>query len=127
MPTVVTKAPEASGGMPPVVAKPPEASGGMPTVVAKPPEASGGIPTVVVKVSEASGAFPTIVFRFSYSSAISFSQSVAIASLGIRQSPRGERLMEPTFGPSGRQLRLNCCWKKRRKKVWSHFLRVASS
>ena len=30
------------------------------------------------------------------------------ASLGIRQSPRGERLSEPTFGPSGRQLRLNC-------------------
>lgn len=127
MPTVVAIPPEASGGVPTVVAKVSEASGGMPTVVAMPPEASGGMPTVVVKVSEASGAFPTIVFRFSYSSSISLSQSVAIASLGIRQSPRGERLMEPTFGPSGRQLRLNCCWKKRRKKVWSHFLRVASS
>ena len=32
------------------------------------------------------------------------------ASLGMRQSPRGERLIEPTFGPSGMQLRLNCCW-----------------
>ena len=127
MPTVVAKAPEASGGVPTVVAKAPEASGGVPPVVAKPPEASGGMPTVVAKPPEASGGIPTVVVRFSYSSAISFSQSVAIASLGIRQSPRGERLMEPTFGPSGRQLRLNCCWKKRRKKVWSHFLRVASS
>jgi carboxylesterase len=33
------------------------------------------------------------------------------ASLGIRQSPRGERLTDPTFGPSGIQLRLNC-WEK---------------
>lgn len=28
-------------------------------------------------------------------------------SLGMRQSPRGERLTEPTLGPSGTQLRLN--------------------
>ena len=41
----------------------------------------------------------------------------AQASLGIRQSPRGLRLTLPTFGPSGRQERLNCWAKKRRKKV----------
>ena len=41
-------------------------------------------------------------------------QTAAQASLGIRQSPLGESVTEPTFGPSGRQLRLNCCWKKRR-------------
>ena len=38
----------------------------------------------------------------------------ATASLGIRQSPRGERVTEPTLGPSGRQERLNCWAKKRR-------------
>ena len=43
----------------------------------------------------------------------SASQRVAQASLGIRQSPRGERVTLPTLGPSGRQLRLNCWAKKR--------------
>ena len=37
-----------------------------------------------------------------------FSQMALEASLGMRQSPRGERLTLPTFGPSGRQERLNC-------------------
>ena len=32
----------------------------------------------------------------------------------LREAPRGESVPEPAFGPSGRQLRLNCCWKKRR-------------
>ena len=32
-----------------------------------------------------------------------------------------------TFGPSGRQLRLNCWAKKRRQKVRSHLRMVASS
>ena len=36
------------------------------------------------------------------------SQSDTLASLGMRQSPRGLSVTEPTFGPSGRQLRLNC-------------------
>ena len=36
------------------------------------------------------------------------------ASLGIRRSPRGDTAAEPTFGPSGRQERLNCWLKKRR-------------
>ena len=31
------------------------------------------------------------------------------ASEGILQSPRGESATEPTFGPSGSALRLNCC------------------
>ncbi len=42
---------------------------------------------------------------------ISWSQASGLASLGMRQSPRGERAMEPTLGPSGRQERLNCCEK----------------
>ena len=41
-------------------------------------------------------------------------QSAALASEGMRQSPRGERDTVPTFGPSGRQLRLNC-WEKNRQ------------
>lgn len=38
----------------------------------------------------------------------SLSQTVATASLGIRQSPRGDKFIDPTFGPSGIQERLNC-------------------
>ena len=33
------------------------------------------------------------------------------ASLGIRRSPLGDTATDPTFGPSGRQERLNCCAK----------------
>ena len=39
---------------------------------------------------------------------------LAQASLGILQSPRGERLVLPIFTPSGWQFLLNCCEKKRR-------------
>ena len=39
--------------------------------------------------------------------------SVQAASLGMRRSPRGLTATLPTLGPSGRQLRLNCCEKKR--------------
>lgn len=49
-----------------------------------------------------------------------------MASLGIRQSPRGDS-DNPIFGPSGRQERLNCWLKKRRQNVVSHFLMVALS
>lgn len=49
-------------------------------------------------------------FRLSTSS----SHNAALASLGMRQSPRGLTLTDPTLGPSGRQLRLNCWAKKRR-------------
>ena len=38
-------------------------------------------------------------------------QSFTHASLGIRRSPRGDTATLPTFGPSGRQERLNCCAK----------------
>ena len=49
---------------------------------------------------------------FSYSSVSSSAiQRAALASDGIRQSPRGDRAAEPTLGPSGTQLRLNC-WEK---------------
>ncbi|MNP82856.1 hypothetical protein D3C76_1816280 [compost metagenome] len=51
--------------------------------------------------------------RKAYRDSTSFSHSAAEASLGIRQSPRGERLTVPTFGPSGKQERLNC-WEKKR-------------
>ena len=43
----------------------------------------------------------------------------ALASLGMRQSPRGERLTLPTLGPSGMHERLNCWLKKRRVNVSS--------
>src|SRR5579871_5116922 len=47
------------------------------------------------------------------------SHKAACASLGIRQSPRGETLIEPTFGPSGRQERLNWLPKNRLMKTSS--------
>lgn len=49
-----------------------------------------------------------------YSSSSSARKPLASASLGMRQSPRGDSATEPTFTPSGRQLRLNCWLKKRR-------------
>ncbi len=48
-----------------------------------------------------------------YSDSISLSQRAEEASLGIRQSPRGDSVTLPTFGPSGRQERLNWCVKNR--------------
>ena len=53
--------------------------------------------------------------HFYFSSANSSSHSFTEASLGILQSPLGDSVTDPTFGPSGRQLRLNCCEKKRIK------------
>lgn len=44
-------------------------------------------------------------------SSISLSHILQTASLGILQSPLGERLIVPTFGPSGMQERLNCMEK----------------
>jgi len=44
----------------------------------------------------------------------SASHSAALASLGMRQSPRGDNATEPTLGPSGIAERLNCWLKKRR-------------
>jgi hypothetical protein len=38
---------------------------------------------------------------------MSASQALTAASDGIRQSPRGLRLIVPTFGPSGSVERLN--------------------
>ena len=43
----------------------------------------------------------------------SWSHSAAPASDGMRQSPRGDRLTEPTLGPSGKQDLLNWLAKKR--------------
>ena len=40
------------------------------------------------------------------------------ASDGMRQSPRGESEIVPTFGPSVEQLRLNCWVKNRRRNVF---------
>ena len=42
-----------------------------------------------------------------------------LAGLDVRQSPRGLRLTLPTFGPSGRQLRLNWFVKKRVRNTFS--------
>lgn len=59
-------------------------------------------------------AFYTRVTRSDFQFSNSAIHSVLQASLGMRQSPRGDSVTEPTFGPSGRQLRLNCWAKKRR-------------
>src|SRR5437879_6125296 len=47
------------------------------------------------------------------------SHARACASLGMRQSPRGDRLIEPTLGPSGKHERLNWLAKKRSTKTLS--------
>ena len=50
------------------------------------------------------------------SASISASQTAAVASLGARQSPRGDNdPPEPTFGPSGSAERLNCVVPKNRR------------
>ena len=58
-------------------------------------------------------AIQFLSFAISVNCSTSSIQILLLASLGILQSPRGERLTLPTFGPSGIQLRLNCCAKKR--------------
>ena len=50
--------------------------------------------TAVIRLA----SLPPVAIRLASSSA---SQAALDASLGIRQSPRGERLTEPTLGPSG--------------------------
>lgn len=62
------------------------------------------VPTVNEEIVEAD-----LLFYVVYSSSHSFSHEAALASLGIRQSPRGLSDTDPTLGPSGRQERLNCC------------------
>ncbi len=42
------------------------------------------------------------------------SHKSAQPSVGICQPPRGDKVTEPTMGPSGIQERLNCWEKKRR-------------
>ena len=60
---------------------------------------------------------PALCHKFCYRLSASLSHSADTASDGIRQSPRGESVTVPTFGPSGRQERLNCWAKNRRKNV----------
>jgi hypothetical protein len=62
---------------------------------------------------------PLLFARRSYPNR--FNHRAAWASLGMRQSPRGDKLTEPTFGPSGRQERLNWLAKKRVRKTLNHF------
>ena len=69
----------------------------------------------------------SFVFGFQDRVSSSFSHASAAASEGIRQSPRGERVTVPTFGPSGMAERLNCCEKKRRMKTPSHLRTAAAS
>ena len=75
------------------------------------------------------GAFteqrPFIMYMVDQRESTSRSQRAEVASEGMRQSPRGERQTEPTFGPSGRHERLNCWLKKRRKKVRSQWRMVS--
>ena len=54
------------------------------------------------------------VYMDFYSASASSSHRAETASLGMRQSPRGDRVTVPTLGPSGRQDRLNC-WEKNRR------------
>ena len=68
----------------------------------------------------------SFLYFVSYNASHSLSQAVLEASLGMRQSPRGDREQLPTLGPSGRQERLNCCAKNLRQKVVSHFLMTSS-
>ena len=51
-------------------------------------------------------------------SGLVLSQVSGSASLGIRQSPRGDKETVPTFGPSGTQVRLNCAAKNLCKNVF---------
>ena len=62
-----------------------------------------------------------------HSSSSSASHKAEQVSLAIRRSPLGDRHTVPTLGPSGRQLRLNCCEKNLRKKFFSHFSIVSLS
>ena len=55
-----------------------------------------------------------------YSSSNSFSHISESASDGILQSERGERVIVPILGPSGRQERLNCWEKNLLIKVLNH-------
>ncbi len=56
----------------------------------------------------------------------SFSHVAALASLGMRQSPRGDSAPPETiFGPFGTALRLYWLAKKRLMKTVSHFFKVA--
>src|SRR5207245_5769669 len=56
----------------------------------------------------------------------SASQADLDASDGMRQSPRGDRLTEPTLGPSGDIERLYCWSKKRVTNTRSHPRSAAS-
>ena len=56
-----------------------------------------------------------------YNLSHSLSHTFADMSLGITRPPRGDREITPTAGPSFKQERLNCCWKKRLINVVSHF------
>ena len=55
-------------------------------------------------------------FCWSVSASIALVHRVAAASEGMSSPPRGEREIPSTWGPSGRQLRLNWLAKKRLKK-----------
>ena len=60
------------------------------------------------------------------SASASASHKLPDASDGIRQSPLGLSVTEPTFGPSWMHERLNCCWKNRRQNIFSQCRITAS-
>ena len=63
---------------------------------------------------------------FAANTAAQSSQRLAMASDGICQLLRGERLISVAAAPSGVQERLNCCWKNLRKKIFSVFSIVSA-
>ena len=73
------------------------------------PDVRDGLKPVHRRILYAMNAPSLSASSLFYSSASSsVCHSTIFASLGIRQSPRGDTATEPTFGPSGRQFRLNC-------------------
>ena len=70
--------------------------------------------TITVFPNGVRNATKAAAIRRSYSCSSSASHKRLTASLGMRRSPRGLTDTLPTLGPSGRQLSLNSCAKKRR-------------
>ena len=76
-------------------------------------------PSYLKPMIHRSASFPHYIpTGFAFSRALSHTS--AHASLGILQSPLGDSATVPTFGPSGRQERLNCWMKNRLQNVYNH-------
>ena len=69
---------------------------------------------VCIKLWELFAVKPFHRHYFSSNASTSSNQMRPQASDGILRSPLGDTAIVPTFGPSGRQERLNCCEKNLR-------------